>query len=93
MKKYTVGTILIAVAMMTGSAFAVENGPSATSPSAGGLGIDMTAVGTTQETRMAFWAKMKPEDQASVVAKCKDEQAMKGFSTDESTFCELTKKN
>ena len=40
----------------------------------------------------AFWKAMKPEDQKMVSDKCTDEAAMKGFTTEESKFCELTKK-
>jgi len=81
---------------LSGAAFAAENqkseGTSATSPSAGGLGIDIKAAGTTEETMTAFWKAMKPEDQKMVSEKCADEAAMKGFTTEESKFCELTKK-
>jgi hypothetical protein len=81
---------------LSGAALAAENqestGPSADSPSAGGLGIDIKAAGTTEESMTAFWKAMKPEDQKMVSDKCTDEAAMKGFTTEESKFCELTKK-
>jgi opacity protein-like surface antigen len=90
---------ILAVAALSlvlgGSAWAAENteGPSADSPSAGGtLGIDMKAAGTTEESMTAFWKGLKPEDQKMIAAKCADEPAMKGFTTEESKFCELTKK-
>ena len=53
------------------------------------LGVDISGAGKTDQSRKAFWAKMKPEEQAMVTDKCKNtsEQDRKSWSPDQTDFC------
>jgi hypothetical protein len=54
------------------------------------LGIDLSAAGETDETRMAFYNAMPPADQQSIKERCEDEALKTSFTSAETAFCGVT---
>jgi hypothetical protein len=52
------------------------------------FGMEVSAGVNTDQTRKAFWDKMKPADQAMVMEKCKSTDRM-AWSPQETDFCRM----